>query len=318
MTRGRDAEHPLAMPTSGWLDILSRSFSRIGPLNLTLVAAGVAFYGLLALFPAITAAVALVGIAIDPAMLAERADWLIAAVPGAAGELISNQLTEVAGAAEGSLTLAAVAALLVALWSASNGTGSMVQGLTLIYEEEETRGFVKLKLVNIALTVALIVGLAVAVLIVAAIPAALAFLGAAPFLTDLASWLRWPAMFVVGLIGIAALFRFGPDRRDAKWRWLTPGAAVGCALWVAGTFGFSFYVQNFANYNETFGTLAGVIVLLTWLWLSAFVVLLAALLDAEIEAQTARDSTVGPDRPRGARGATKADQIGRARSDPAS
>ncbi|MBV7378858.1 YihY/virulence factor BrkB family protein [Maritimibacter dapengensis] len=315
MSRGRDANRPRSIPTAGYLDVLSRCWARLGPLKLGLIAAGIAFYGLLALFPAITAAVALTGIAVDPGLLADRSEWLLSAVPASAAELISAQIAEVAGAEEGALTLAAIVSVLIALWSASNGTGSMVQGLTSVYEEEETRGFVKLKLLNIALTVALILGLAVAVIVVAAIPAGLEWVGAGETLQTLANWLRWPIMFALGLLGISVLFRFGPDRRNALWRWVTPGAALGCVLWVLATLGFSFYIQNFGSYNETFGTLAGVIVLLTWLWISAFVILLGALFDAELEAQTRRDSTVGKERPAGQRGAFKADNIGRARGE---
>jgi membrane protein len=129
---------------------------------------------------------------------------------------------------------------------------------------------------------------------------------------DVVMFLRWPFLFLMGAAGIAVLYRLGPDRRSAKWRWLTPGAFVACALWVAGSYGFSLYVQSFGSYNETFGALGGVIILLTWLWLSAFIVLLGALLDAELEAQTKRDSTVGEDRPIGQRGAVKADTVGAA------
>lgn len=310
MTRGRKATTPTALPAAGWLDILARMFGKIGTLNIGLIAAGIAFYGLLSIFPAITAGVALVGLVFDPAALLDRAQWLLAAVPPSAASLITNQLSEVAGAQEGSLSLAAGFSLVVALWSASNATASMVQGLTVIYEEEESRGFIHLKLITIAMTVLLMTGLAVSLVIVAAIPTALKFLGGAPIWEEAALLLRWPVMFFIGVIGLAALFRYGPDRRHARWRWVTPGAVLACGLWVAGTYGFSFYVQTFDSYNETFGTLAGVIILLTWFWLSSFVVLLGALLDAEMEAQTAKDSTVGPDRPMGERGATKADTLG--------
>ena len=317
MSRGRDAKTPANLPPAGWLDILARCAGRIGSLNIGLIAAGIAFYGLLSLFPTITAGVALVGLFYDPAVLVDRADWLLSAVPASAEDLITRQLYEVAGAERGSLTFTAVFSLLVAHWSASNATGSLVQGLNVINEEDETSCFFKLRLITIGLTIFLIFGLALSLVIVAAIPAGLAFFGAGTGLTDSALLLRWPMMFLIGAVGIAALFRYGPDRRNARWRWLTPGAVLGCALWVAGTYGFSFYAQAFGSYNETFGTLAGVIVLLTWFWLSAFVILIGALLDAEMEAQTAHDSTVGPERPMGERGATKADTLGRLRGESA-
>ncbi|MGR3512032.1 MAG: YihY/virulence factor BrkB family protein [Paracoccaceae bacterium] len=312
MTRGRSATSPLKIPLKGWLDILARVGHRIGAMRIGLLAAGVAFYGLLSFFPAVTAGLALLGVFIDPAMVVERSEWLVNMLPQSAGEIIMGQLADVAGAGESTLGLAAMVAIGIALWSASNAVGSLMQGLNVIYEEDEERGFIRAKLLTIGLTLALIFGLAVSVIIVAAIPAALSFAGATNA-SAIAQILRWPIMFAIGIGGIAMLYRFAPDRRAAKWRWLTPGALASCALWVAGTVGFSYYVQSFGGYNETFGALAGVIILLTWMWLSAFVVLLGALLDAEIEAQTQEDSTIGDTRPMGERGAFKADSVGAAR-----
>ncbi|MGR3496929.1 YihY/virulence factor BrkB family protein [Citreimonas sp.] len=306
---GRDATGPGSMPRRGWFAVLRRVFVHIGTQHIGLMAAGIAFYGLLAIFPAITAAVALVGLVYDPAVLASEAGWLLALLPEAAQVLIDDQLRKVASAESGSLGLAALVSLGVALWSASNATGSFIEGLNVINDEKETRGFIALRLMTIALTVAILLGLSAAIVIVAAIPALLAIFGQTGFVQTLAMILRWPAMFLIGILGIAILYRHGPDRRSARWRWLTPGAFTGCLFWVLGTVLFSYYVQNFASYNEVFGTLAGAIILLTWLWLSAFVVLLGAQIDAELEHQTMRDSTVGPDRPMGERGAVKADTL---------
>lgn len=315
MDRGRDADRPTQMTRTGWMDIGARIVARIGSLNIGLLAAGVAFYGLLSIFPAITAAVAIVGLVYDPVELVDESGWLLSALPEAARTLILDQFNDVAGAGGGSLGLAALLSLAVALWSSSNATGSLVQGLNVIYDEHDQRSFVMLRLLVIALTLGIILGLALMIVVVAAIPAALSVMGAGQGITDAAYLLRWPLMFLLGVAGIALLYRVGPDRRPARWRWVTPGAVIACALWVAATFGFSFYVQNFASYNETFGALAGVIVLLTWMWLSAFIVLLGAEFDAELEHQTARDSTIGPDRPMGERGAVKADTLGEARGE---
>lgn len=289
--------------------VLRRVFDHLGSQHIALMAAGIAFYGLLAIFPAITAAVALVGLVYDPSALAAESGWLLSTLPSQAEVLIKDQLREVASAERGSLGLAAIISVGVALWSASNATGSFIEGLNVINDEQETRGFIALRLTTIALTVAILVGLSLAIIVVAAIPALLGLSAQTAFLQDIALLLRWPIMFCIGILGIAVLYRHGPNRREARWRWLTPGAIAGCALWVLGTLAFSYYVQNFARYNETFGALAGVIILLTWLWLSAFVVLMGAQLDAELEHQTTRDSTVGPDRPMGDRGAVKADTL---------
>ncbi|MEL6646184.1 MAG: YihY/virulence factor BrkB family protein [Pseudomonadota bacterium] len=314
MRRGRDATRPTDISFSGWLDILARLVARLGSSHIALISAGVAFYGLLSLFPTITAGVALIGIFYDPETLITEADWLFTILPEAAGQLITQQLREVAGTAQGSLEFAAILSLAIALWSSSNATGSLIQGLGVIYEEEDRRGFLIGRLFVIVLTVCLIIGLALTLVIIAAIPAAFTLIGAGSLITDLAFTLRWPIMFALGVVGITLLYRYGPDRRNARVRWLTPGAVLACLLWVSGTVAFSIYVQSFGNYNETFGTLAGVIILLTWMWLSAFVVLLGALFDAELEAQTAKDTTVGRDRPMGQRGAVKADTLGDARN----
>ena len=315
MSRGREAATPTAIGKTGLLDVGARVWERLGTLHIGLLAAGVAFYGLLSLFPTITAGIAIVGLVFDPASLVDQAQWLLSLLPPSAADLIEGQISEVAGAEEGALGLAALVSLVIALWSSSNAMGSLVQGLNVIYDERDTRSFVRSRLLIIGLTIAMILGLAFMVVVVAAIPAILAIMGAGDFAKETALILRWPLMFAVGAAGIAALYRYGPDRRHARWRWLTPGAVIGCALWVAGTLAFSMYVQSFGNYNETFGALAGVIVLLTWLWLSAFVILVGAQVDAELEAQTARDSTVGEERPMGERGAVKADTLGEARGD---
>ena len=315
MSRGRDARSPYQIPPAGLLDTAARIFARLGTVPVGLLAAGVAFYGLFSLFPAITAGVALTGLFYDPEVLVSESQWLLDLLPPSAGKLIESQLEDVAGAEGGSLGLAAIVSLAVALWSSSNATASLVQGLNVIYEEGDERGFFATRLLVIALTIAIIIGLGLAVAIVAALPAWLSLVGAGPGLIDTVLFVRWPLIFVLGIMGIASLYRFGPDRRSARWRWLGPGALLAGALWVTGTFGFSYYVQSFGNYNETFGTLAGVVVLLTWFWLSAFVLLLGAAVDAELEAQTRCDSTVGPDRPMGERGAVKADRLGEARGE---
>lgn len=309
---GRTARVPGQLPFSAWIDIALRIVRKLSSHNIVLIAAGVAFYGLLSFFPTVTAGVALLGLILDPETLVQQSAWFLELLPEGAREIILGQLDEVAGAGTTSLEVAALVALGVALWSASAAMGSLITGLNLVYEENEKRGFFRVKLLTIAMTMAMVFGLALMVTVIAAVPAILAIIGSAA--ADFTLILRWPLMFLLGVGGIAFLYRFGPSRRAAKWRWITPGAFVACALWVAGTIGFSFYVQSFGNYNETFGALAGVIILLTWMWISALIVLLGGLIDAEIEAQTARDTTVGPPRPRGERGAVKADILGETRS----
>ncbi|WP_299694500.1 YihY/virulence factor BrkB family protein [uncultured Tateyamaria sp.] len=308
MAPGRQAAHPTAIPLKGWWHVLQRVYQRQDASHIGLLAAGVAFYGLLSLFPGIAATVAIAGLLVDPSLITTHAETLADILPESARDIVIGQIREVATADSTSLSLAAAFALALALYSASKAVASLINGFNVVYEEKESRGFVRLTLLKLVLTLGLIIGGLLAVLIVAALPAVAAWFGAA-LLTDIIMLARWPVVLLIAGAGIAILYRYGPDRRSAKWRWLTPGAGVACVLWVAGSFGFSMYVESFGTYNETFGTLGGVTVLLTWLWLSAFIVLLGGLLDAELEAQTSRDSTVGPDRPMGNRGAVKADTL---------
>lgn len=315
MSRGRSADRPYHIPLTGVLDVGMRMWNKQAEQNLGLIAAGIAFYGLLSLFPGITAAVAFAGGFLEPGMLVENSTEITAMLPEAAKDIVMGQLRDVANADRSTLSVAALFSLSIALYSASKAVANFIAGLNVIYAEKETRNFFLVKALTILLTFILIIGLLMAIIVVAAIPVIASLFGDYGIIDDVVMFLRWPFLFLMGACGIAILYRIGPNRRSAKWRWLTPGAFLACALWVAGSYGFSLYVQSFGSYNETFGALGGVIILLTWLWLSAFIVLLGALLDAELEAQTAIDSTVGEDRAMGQRGAVKADNLGAARGE---
>jgi membrane protein len=201
----------------------------------------------------------------------------------------------------------------LALWSASAGVGALIEGLNVAYDEEETRGFVKLKALTLLLTLGMIVGVIVAAALIVALPIALGFLAVAPWVETLIGVVKFVPLALLFLGGLAILYRYGPDREDAKLAWITPGALLAMTAWLVMSIGFSIYVSNFASYNETFGSLAGVIVLLTWMWLSAYIVLIGAEVNAEMEAQTAHDTTTGAREPMGDRGARKADELGAAR-----
>ncbi|WP_224816408.1 YihY/virulence factor BrkB family protein [Hasllibacter sp. MH4015] len=304
---GQAAIRPAEIPPRGYWQVAKRLFHRVTDNRIGLIAAGVAFYALLALFPAITALVAIGGVVIDPVTIAAEIEPLLASLPTSAADIMRGQLTELATSDEESLGWAAIFALLLALFSASRGTLNLIAGLNVAYEEYEERGLIRLHLTSLVLTLLAVIGVIVTLLIAGAIPIVVATLAGPGPGADLALLLRWPLLFIAAVLGFSALYKFGPSRRPAKWRWLTPGATLAVILWVAGTIGFSWYVQGFAAYNETFGALAGVIILLMWLWLTSFAILLGATFDAEIEAQTAKDSTIGPQRPMGERGAVKAD-----------
>lgn len=252
--------------------------------NFALISAGVAFYALLALFPGIAAMVALVGMVLDPATLVPRLENMTAALPDAAREIIIGQVTSVVSTGTDGLSLTVIAAVALALYSASAGVANLIAGLNIAYDRRERRGFFILKFQTIVLTLILMAILVVAAVAFGVIPAVLALVGDWPFWTAFARIVRWPALFVFGVLAFVIVYRFGPDRDSPRWRWMAPGSIAACLLWVAASGGFAWYVQNFASYNQTFGALGGVIVLMMWLWISAFVTLFGALIDAELEA----------------------------------
>jgi membrane protein len=298
------------MPPKGWMEVLKRSWREMGQDNLTLIASGVAFYSFLALVPLLGAVVLTYGLVAEPASVVRHFQELSAMLPGEAAKLIGEQLLNVVNTAGAKKGFGLLLALALAFWGATKATGAIVTALNIAYEEEETRGFVKRTFLNLAMVVGavLLVGLAMAAITIFAhldglIP------GAPPVLLVLGRIVSWLLLALIGAGGVAALYRWAPNRDAAQWRWLTPGSVFAALGWGLLTAGFGVYVANFGNYNATYGSLGAVVVLLTWLYLSALVLLLGAELNAELEHQTERDTTTGPDRPLGARGAQMADRV---------
>lgn len=310
MVRGRKAETPTDIPPKGWLDIALRVKGELAGDHVGLIAAGVAFYALLAIFPAITALMALGGLVLEPAEVTAQLQTLTEMMPREAAQIILDQAVAVVGSKQGGLGFAFILGLLLAIYSASKGMGSLIEGLNVAYDEDESRGFIMKTVVTLALTAFLIIGLLLGLLAALAVPAALNVIALPDWIETVLALSRWVMLAFMTVFGLSVLYRYGPSRDNAEWKWLTPGAITACAIWIAASVGFSIYVSNFGSYNESFGSMAGVIILLMWLWISAFIVLLGAELNAEIEAQTAADTTVGPDEPMGARGAEKADNLG--------
>lgn len=311
--RGRAATRPTQIPKDGWFDIAMRVKAEIAKDHVGLVAAGVAFYGLLAVFPAITAMISITGLLYAPEELVAALEGVTAVVPQDVATILLEQARNVAGTQGGGLTLGLILGLGLALWSASAGVGSLIEGVNLAYDEQETRGFVRLKLLTLGLTLAMILGVALAAAFALVVPIALSFVRFAPGMEMLIQILAYVPLALIVTGGLAVLYRYAPDRDAARWRWLTPGTVIAAAVWLLASVAFTVYVSNFASYNETFGSIAGVVVLLMWMWISAYVILMGAELNSEIEAQTARDTTTGPREPIGDRGAVKADTVGAAR-----
>jgi membrane protein len=298
------------MPAEGWLDVLKRSWREMGKDNLSLIAAGVAFYAFTAMVPLLGAVVLTYGLVAEPASVVRHFQELSQMLPGEAAKLIGEQLMNVVNTAGSKKGLSLILALALAFWGATKASGAIVTALNITYEEEETRGFIKRTLINLAMVLGAVLVVGVAMVAITVFAHLDRFLPGAPgallFLGRLVSWVLLAA---IGAAAVATLYRYAPDRDAAKWRWLTPGSAFAAIGWGVLTAGFGIYVANFGNYNATYGSLGAVVVLLTWLYLSALVLLLGAEMNAELEHQTARDTTSGPERPLGQRNAEMADRV---------
>ena len=312
MTRGRKANAPTGIPPKGWKDIAFRVKDEIATDHVGLLAAGVAFYGLMALFPAITAVMALGGLLVDPPQIVNMMQQFEGMVPAEVLTIVTDQAEKVAGSREGGLGLTLILGILLALYSASKGVGSLMEGMNVAYDEEETRGFFMLNAVKFSLTALAILGAISGLIAVGGIPALIISDSTSQIVDWIISLVTVAVLVILVITGLSVCYRYGPSRDNAEWQWLTPGAVLACVVWGAGSAGFAFYVANFGSYTETFGALAGVIVLLMWMWLSAFIVIMGAELNAEMEAQTRKDTTVGNPEPMGERDAVKADNLGRA------
>jgi membrane protein len=308
--RGRDADVPVQIPARGWKDVLVRAKAETKADNVSLLAAGVAFFSLLAIVPALVALVSIYGLVADPEDVANQISDALRAAPAEARDLVQTQLESITGGKSSSVGLGALIGIVVALWSASSGMQNLIAAINLAYDEDETRGFVRLRAVSLALTVGAVLFVVVAIALVALLPALLGGTELGAPLRVALNVLRWPLLAAALLVGLAVVYRYAPDREPARWSWVSPGAVIATVLWIVGSLLFSLYTANFAKYNETYGSLGAVVVLMLWLYLTAFVVMLGAEINAELERQTRADTTTGQDRPLGARGAYAADTLG--------
>lgn len=312
---GRVANTPSELPMAGWKDILWRVWSGVNENRVMLVAGGVTFYLLLALFPALAAFVSLYGFVADPRTIANQIAQLGGLLPAAALDLIEAQLASLLAAGNQALGIGFLVGLGIALWSANNGIKALFDAMNVAYKETEKRGFVKLNLWSAAFTIGALLICVLLLLAVGVIPAMLALLHIEGWAETLFAIGRWPLLIGAVWLGISLIYRYGPSRRIAKWRWLNWGAAIATLVWIAVSWAFSFYLQHFANYNATYGSLGAVIGLMMWLWISVIVLIVGAEINEEMEHQTARDSTVGAPKPMGQRGAVVADTLGKSSRD---
>jgi len=311
--RGRLAASPSQIPAKGWKDILLRAYSNVGDHRILALAAGMTYYSLLAIFPALAALVAIYGLFSDTGTIAKHLDAVSGFMPGGAIDVAREQLTRVASKGNQTLGLTFIIGLAVSLWSANAAMKSLFDTLNIVYDEKEKRGFLKLNAMSLAFTLAAIAFVLAALGAVVILPMVLDYFRLSDFADLLVRIVRWPAMFLVVAAALACIYRFGPSREAPRWRWITWGSVAATILWLAASALFSWYAANFGKFNETYGSLGAAIGFMTWLWISAIVILLGAELDAEMEHQAARDTTADSPKPIGARAAHMADTAGAAR-----
>ena len=308
--RGRAAERPAEIPPRGWKDILIRTYRSISEDRVMALAAGVTYYVLLALFPGIAALVSIYGMIADPADIGEMLAGLAGTIPQDAVNIIGGQLKFLASQDDKALGFAFFGGLLASLWSSNAAIKALFDALNVVYGEKEKRNFFKLTILSLSFTAAMILFMVLALIGIVVIPAVLDFLHLGKTGELIINLLRWPAMLAIVVLGLAVMYRYGPCRADARWRWITWGSIAAALLWFIVSMLFSWYASNFGNYNKTYGSLGAVIAFMMWSWLSTTVVLMGGELNAEIEHQTAKDSTTGGPKPLGARGARMADTVG--------
>ncbi|MEX6508360.1 YihY/virulence factor BrkB family protein [Jiella sp. M17.18] len=306
---GREAVKPTQIPAAGWKDILWRVYAEIGDDRVMLVAAGVTYYLLLALVPAMAAIISIYGLFADASTVTDQLGQLGGFLPGGAMDVLKQQLTRLASTNNSTLGLSLVISLAISLWSANSGVKALFEAMNVAYDEEEKRSFLKLNATSLLFTLCLVLAAILLVAIAVVLPNILGTLG-------LGSGMKWAisagsaiATLVVVSFGIAALYRWGPSREQAQWRWITPGTILTVAVTAIVSVLFSWYTANFGSYNATYGSLGALIGFMTWIWLTMIILIVGGELNSEMEHQTARDTTTGPAQPMGQRGALMADTV---------
>jgi len=291
--------HPISeahrQDSRNWLGVIRAVAKRVDEQRVVLVAAGVTFYTLLALFPGIAALVALYGLIADPVTIGQQIDKLTFLLPGGALEIIHDEIARISAQPAATLGLTFAASLGFSLWSANGGMKALFEALDVVYIEKETRGFFGVTAVSLAFVVGGIIFVIVAITGVVAVPIALRYLGIPPLGKSIIAFARWPILFIVVAIAIAFVYRFGPDRKTPRWRWISWGSASAALAWIATSIAFSWYAENFGSYNKTYGSLGAVIGFMTWIWLSTIVFLIGAEIDSVLERRTTGRARSGDD-----------------------
>ncbi|MBN9562479.1 MAG: YihY/virulence factor BrkB family protein [Alphaproteobacteria bacterium] len=306
---GRRAENPGQIPWPGWKAVIRRTAREAISDRVSLVSAGCAFWATLALFPAITMLIFIYGLVFDPATVEPQLQVIARFVPPSAYTLISDRVHQLVSQRQGTLGVGLLISTAVALWSSATGTKALLSALNLAYEEEEQRSFLRFQFVAFAMTLCAILGAVLAIAILVFLPAVISFVGLSAHSKLLLRLGGIAVLVIFVLLSLSVLYRFGPSRTHARWHWITPGSLLATLLWLAASVLFTLYVTDLANYDATYGPLGTVVGVMMWFWVTIYAVMLGAELNSELELQTARDSTEGPPKPMGKRGAFVADHV---------
>ncbi len=306
---GKTADDPRKVPLRGWWEVIKRVVDQVTQDHVPVVAAGVAFFSFLSIFPAIAGFVILYGLVADPATVTSQLEPVRDLVPKEVFYLLSAQLQQVSGAAGGTLGFGLLLSLSLAIWSSAKGSSALLSAMDIAYNEPHREGLIRPRLTALGFTIAGLAFAVAAVGLLGVVPAAVALMSVPEPFAGIVLGVRWVLLAGIVLVGLGLLYRYGPNRRSPQFRWVTPGSILATAVWMAASWGFSFYVSNVSDYNETFGTLGAVVILLLWLYISAYIICLGAELNSELEHHTDADTTVGRWRPMGERRAYVADNI---------
>lgn len=308
--RGRNADEPSEIPAAGWKDTLFRVKKDISDDKVSMLAASMSYYALLACVPALTSLVLLYAWFSNPTEISRHLAEISRFLPKEAEEIIRNQLMTLSSKAPTTLGLSAIGTLLFSLWSASKGSTSVIEAMNIIYGEKECRGFVKRTLMALGFTLLGTLLSLVAIVVVVAMPAITGAFNFGPMFETLGTVAGWVVLLLIFSFYLSTLYRFGPCRQKAKWQWVSRGSLIASVLWAATSLLFSWYASNFADFNKTYGSLGAVVVLMTWFWISSYIILLGGEINSELERQTTKDTTTGKPKPLGARDAYAADSVG--------
>ena len=311
---GANADTPAEIPPRGWWDIAKRVFKSLGADHVSLISGGVAFFAFLSLFPALSALIAIYGLVVAPDEVTRQVSQLASVMPPQAQEMLDESLKTIASTSDEKLGWGLLLSVVLSIWSANKGTAALFEGLNIVYNEKEKRNFFKLKLTTLAFTLTGFVSAIICLVLIVGLSAVVENLGLASWLETTILLIRWPILALVYITALALAYRYAPCRNDPKFRWVSVGSVVSTILWLVLSAGFAYYVSNFGSYDEVYGSLAAVVITLLWLFLTVMMILLGAEINGEMEAQTNKDTTVGPDRPIGARGAYYADHKPREQS----